>query len=172
MQEIIRDGVTQLNKLPPSSDPRLRTVCVLAARSGYNAALAACPGVLCHGTKAVSRPGVLTGVVPPLSKSDWICLSPKQTGSALLQSTHREGFSHPTGCNHCPCIPGPLPRLPLLLSFPCSAGRALGEAAGAHTHPIRAFPIAGRDSGPGTQGTAVSRGALPGVSGPGCLMQR
>lgn len=168
MQEIIRDGVTQLNKLPPSSNLWLRRVCVLAARSGRKAvhvccqpssrtvtspsppssgwvwaelrtgcthtcvhthvySAVACPTVLCNGTKAVRQPCGPHWCGP---RQD-LLLSKAHAGRERRRERGR--ISHPTSCNRCPCTSGPLPRLPLLLSFtpaPESTGQVPGERAG------------------------------------------
>lgn len=165
-------GLQQLNKLPPSSDLRLRRVCVLAARSGCKATRLCCQPPshttaspsppsspwgwartahgLCahthtHAHSAVARPTVLCNETKAARRPR----GPRRCGPSTVQTkldlpfskAHagrraREGLSHPTGCNHCPCTSGPLPRLPPLLSFtpaPSQRGASAGGVCRAIT---------------------------------------
>lgn len=115
------------------------------------------------GTRQGADPAVHSGVVPA---------QPNHTGFAFLKA--RAGRVSPippvpiTAPAHRGLFPGfsrssPLPR------------SAQGERGGVSRVPRPPQPCAARtrrDSGPATEGTAMSRGSLPDVSGPGCLMQR
>lgn len=76
--------------------------------------------------------------------------------AAITASAHHGPF---------PGSPRSFPSLPL-------PGKCWGGLQGDDTHPVHTLPIARSDSEPGAEGAAVSRGALPGMSGPGCLTQR
>lgn len=167
-------GLLQLNKLPPSCNRRLRAVCVSRARGGCSAAPRHRPlpipgmGSRRHPQTRGHRPVVSLSLLnhsvqrerstelnsPPSSQQR----GPKSHRFAPKRRQGGEGVSLPS------CWLRALkPYFPLPPSF---GGSGSLQGDDLRLHPHRSAPL--RTS---CRGAATSRGALPGVSGPGCLVR-
>lgn len=98
---------------------------------------------------------------------------PHRGGPSTVQTkldlpTRGETSPIPFPCSRCSCT-SQAPLAPFL--NPCS-GERWGSLQGGYSRLVHGLPVTQRDSGAGTEGAAVAPGALPGVSGPGCLTQR
>lgn len=174
-------ALLQLNKLPPSCDLRLRGVCAPRARSGCRAAHVGCSPAPWHRPRPHPRAGIPQTPTDPRAQTraqsqpaEQLSATGTQHGAEpqgldsvvlnladLPQSAGRvgrEGLSHPAGCRLCPCPCFPLP--------PAGGGSGSLHCDDLRLHPHRSAPLRTR-----CRAAAASRGALPGVSGPGCLVQ-
>lgn len=167
-------GLLQLNKLPPSCNRRLRAVCVPRARGGCSAAPR-------HRPHPCPRDGVPQTPPNPWAQTrgqpqpaESLCAMGMQHGAELPPSSQQRGpKSHRfapkrrqggEGGSLPSCWLRALkPYFPLPPSF---GGSGSLQGDDLRLHPHRSVPL--RTS---CRGAATSRGALPGVSGLGCLMR-